>query len=149
MKIGYGLVAYLVLALPMLGYAQTRAIVYSGDSINKPLSGLLGDAIRGREVVVSRQTGLCLLCHSGPFSEERFQGNLAPDLATSSAKLSSGQIRARIVDASRFHQNTIMPSYFRKDNLKYVATKFDGQTILSAQEIEDVVVFLVSLNQSR
>jgi sulfur-oxidizing protein SoxX len=102
--------------------------------------------VRGRAIIVSRQTGLCLLCHNGPFPEERFQGNLAPDLSISVANLTAPELRARIMDASRFNANTIMPSYYREDHLYRVASKFKGQTILNAQEIEDVVAFLVSMN---
>ncbi len=117
-----------------------------GDSIVESLSASPGDPIRGRVIVASRQTGLCLLCHSGPFPEERFQGNLAPELGASIARLNAAQLRARIVDASRFNPNTIMPAYYRSDNLSQVAPKFAGQTILNGQEIEDVIAFLLSLN---
>jgi sulfur-oxidizing protein SoxX len=113
--------------------------------MSQSLSGQPGDVKRGRALVVSRQDGLCILCHSGPFPEERFQGNLAPDLAASAARLSPAQLRARIVDASRFNPDTIMPSYFRTEGLTRVAPQFAGKTILTAQDIEDVVAFLVSL----
>ena len=96
--------------------------------------------------MASRQTGLCLLCHSGPFPEERFQGNLAPELSSSVARYTAPQLRARIVDASYFNPNTIMPAYYRTDHLNRVAPKFAGQTILSGQEIEDVLTFLLTLN---
>jgi sulfur-oxidizing protein SoxX len=129
------------LATPGPLFAQT----FVGDQIVESLSGQPGDITRGRALVVSRQDGLCILCHSGPFPEERFQGNLAPDLAASSARLSPAQLRARIVDASRFNPDTIMPSYFRTDGLTRVAPQFAGKTILTAQDIEDVVAFLVSL----
>ena len=119
-----------------------------GDSIIESLSVEPGDPVRGRAIVASRQTGLCLLCHSGPFPEERFQGNLAPDLAASVASLTAPQLRARIVNASYFNSNTIMPSYYRTDHLNRVASKFSGQTILSAQEIEDVVAFLLTLQNT-
>jgi len=89
--------------------------------------------------------GLCLLCHSGPFPEEQFQGNLAPDLSGIGARLSAGQIRLRIVDASRVNPNTIMPPYFRTDALQRVAPSFRGKPVLSAQQIEDVVAFLATL----
>lgn len=117
-----------------------------GDVSSESLSGSPGDPMRGKAIIVSRQTGLCLLCHSGPFPEERFQGNLAPDLGMSAARLSAGQLRARMVDPSRFNPESIMPAYYRSQNLNRVASKFVGQTILSAQEIEDVVAFLSTFN---
>ena len=117
------------------------------DVITESLSGRPGDATKGRAIVLSRQTGLCILCHNGPFPEERFQGNLAPDLAMSAARLSKEQLRARIVDASQFNPDSIMPSYYRKDHFTRVAPQYAGKSILSAQDIEDVVEFLVSLKQ--
>jgi len=144
MRLRYVLAAYLLVFLN-LGSASAQTIV--GDSVYESLSSSPGDAIRGRAIVASRQTGLCLLCHSGPFPEERFQGNLAPELGISVARLSAPQLRARIVDASHFNPNTIMPAYYKTGHLNRVAPKFAGQTILNGQEIEDVVAFLVSLNK--
>ncbi len=134
------------LLLVFLSLSSAQAQIVVGESIYESLSSAPGDVSRGRTIVASRQTGLCLLCHSGPFPEERFQGNLAPELTVSSAQLSAPQLRARIVDASRFNPNTIMPAYYKSGNLNRVAPKFAGQTILNGQEIEDVVAFLVSLN---
>ena len=104
-----------------------------------------GDPARGRAIVANRQVGLCLLCHSGPFPEERFQGTLAPDLNGIGARLSEGQIRLRIVDPARFNPATIMPAYFKSDGLTRVAPSFQGKTLLSAEQIEDVVAFLATL----
>ena len=70
---------------------------FGNDSIPASLTGAKGDPERGRAIVANRQVGLCLLCHSGPFPEERLQGDLAPDLR-SAARLTEGQIRMRIVD---------------------------------------------------
>jgi sulfur-oxidizing protein SoxX len=123
----------------------SQAQNWSGDSIVNPLTALPGDPLKGRMIVTSRQTGLCLLCHSGPFPEERFQGNLAPDIGASVGNFSAAQLRARIVNPSRFNPGTIMPSYYRTEGLNRVAPKFASQPILSAQEIEDVVAFLVSM----
>jgi sulfur-oxidizing protein SoxX len=95
--------------------------------------------------VLDRQVGLCLLCHSGPFPDERFQGNLAPNLAGVGTRLSEGQIRLRIVDASRVNPQTIMPPYFRTEGTQRVAPAYRGKTVLSAEQIEDVVAFLVTL----
>jgi sulfur-oxidizing protein SoxX len=122
---------------------RTFAIV--GDAVPDSLTGARGDAVRGRAIVSDRQVGLCLLCHSGPFPQERFQGNLAPDLAGAGSRWSEGQLRLRIVDASRFNPDTIMPPYYRLDGLAQVATPFRGRPILTAEQIEDVVAFLVTL----
>jgi sulfur-oxidizing protein SoxX len=129
------------LFLPCLAQSQT----WVGDSIVNPLTSSPGDIVRGRAIVASRQVGLCLLCHSGPFPEERFQGNLAPDISASVGHSTPAQLRARLVDPSRFNPASIMPAYYRTTGLNRVAPKFVDQTILSGQEIEDVVAFLVSL----
>lgn len=118
-----------------------------GDAIPRPLTDTPGDAARGRAIVVNRQVGLCLLCHSGPFPETPLQGNLAPDLAGSGSRWTAAQLRVRIVDASRLNPATIMPPYYRIDGLTRVAAGFQGQPILSAQQIEDVVAFLLTLRE--
>lgn len=142
MWLGIALAISALLALPIPSQAQ---IIWDGDAIPNSLSGLAGDPIKGRTIVTSRQTGLCILCHAGPFPEERFQGNLAPDLQLSVANLSTAQLRARLVDPSKTNTNTIMPAYFRIDHLQRVAPPFAGKTVLSAQEIEDVIAYLLTI----
>jgi sulfur-oxidizing protein SoxX len=118
--------------------------VHPNDEIPTSLTGAKGDPARGRAIVGNRQVGLCLLCHSGPFPEERFQGNLAPDLR-SAARLSEGAIRARIVDPRKSNPDSIMPAYFSSEGLARVAPSFRGRTLLSAEQIEDVVAYLQTL----
>lgn len=119
-----------------------------GDAIPASLTGAAGDAARGRALVTNRHVGLCLLCHSGPFPEERQQGTLAPDLGGIGARMSAGQLRLRIVDSARVTPTTIMPAYYRvngTDGLSRVAPAFLGKTVLDAQQVEDIVAFLVTL----
>lgn len=114
------------------------------DGIPTSLTGSPGDATRGRALVLARAT-TCILCHSGPFRETRFQGDLAPDLTGAGNRWSGSQLRLRLVDASRFNPDTIMPSYYRIDGLVRVGRNFAGKPILSAAEIEDIVAFLATL----
>ncbi|PPQ18441.1 sulfur oxidation c-type cytochrome SoxX [Bradyrhizobium sp. AC87j1] len=116
----------------------------AGDGIVESLTGTPGDAVRGRALVLARTT-TCILCHSGPFPETRFQGDLAPDLTGAGNRWSASQLRLRLVDASRFNAETIMPSYYRNDDLVRVGRNFTGKPILSAAEIEDIVAFLATL----
>ena len=141
-------IALAFLLLGILDFSTANAQVVTGDSIFESLSTEPGNPVRGRAIVVSRQTGLCLLCHSGPFPEERFQGNLAPELKESVARLNAPQLRARIVNAAHFNPQTIMPAYYQTNHLNRVAPKFVGQTILNGQEIEDVISFLMTLNNT-
>jgi len=115
------------------------------DEIPTPLAGAKGAPQRGRAIVANRQVGLCLLCHSGPFPEERFQGNLAPDLRGVGSRLSEGEIRLRLVDPARANPQTIMPAYYRTDGLTRVTPSYRGKPVLSAEQIEDVVAYLVTL----
>ncbi|TFW13323.1 sulfur oxidation c-type cytochrome SoxX [Duganella callida] len=134
--------------LPRAAGAVSPGYVIKGDGIPALLAGAApGDAARGRAIVANRQVGLCLLCHTGPIPEERFQGNLAPDLQGAGARWSAAQLRLRIVDAGHFNPSSIMPSYYRTEGLNRVAAAYQGKTILDAQQIEDVVAWLQTLRE--
>ena len=122
-----------------------RPYVVVGDSIPVSLTGAAGDPARGRAIVLDRRLGACLLCHTGPFAEERFRGTLAPDLSGAGSRWSAGQLRLRLVDASRLNPSTIMPPYYRVDGLARIGNSWAGKPMLTAEQIEDVVAFLSTL----
>jgi len=124
---------------------QLRPVAIDGDAIGQSLTGAAGDAGRGRAIVADRQKGLCLLCHTGPFPEQRFQGTLAPDLRGAGARWSEAQLRLRIADSGKLNPATIMPSYYRVEGLTRVGSAWQNKPVLTAEEIEDVVAFLVTL----
>jgi len=117
-----------------------------GDAISTSLTGMPGDATRGRALVLER-TSTCILCHSGPFPETKFQGDLAPSLKGAGSRWSEGQLRLRLVDASRLNPTTIMPSYYRVEGLARVGQVWRGKPILSAEQIEDMVAYLTTLRE--
>ena len=122
-----------------------RQYAVVGDAFPASLTGAPGDPARGRAIMLDRRLGACLLCHTGPFPEERFQGTLAPDLAGTGSRWSAGQLRLRLVDATRLKPDTIMPPYYRVDGLTLVGSAWAGKPILTAEQIEDVVAFLSTL----
>ncbi len=121
------------------------AIAAAPDALEAPLDAVRGDAARGRAIVADRAKGLCLLCHAAPIPEIRQQGDLAPSLAGVGARLTIGQLRARIVDSRRINPDSIMPAYFKTTGLNRVGAPWRDKTPLSAQEIEDVIAYLATL----
>ena len=147
---GGAALALLMLGWPLAPGATQQPLAsfsVTADGIAEALTGTPGDSARGRAIVGNRQVGLCLLCHQGPFPEERLQGTMAPDLNGAGARWSQAQLRLRIVDAARVNPDTIMPPYYRIDGLERVAAAYRGKPILTAQEIEDVVAFLATLKE--
>ena len=144
-----GLLAALVMAPLAAARAQEgpRPYVVVNDAIPRPLTNTPGDAQRGRAIVANRTVGLCLLCHSGPFPEQPLQGNLAPSLAGAGVRNTPGQLRMRLVNPSRLVPDTIMPPYYRTAGLQRVARPFEGKTILTAEQVEDVVAYLATLKE--
>ena len=142
-----GCFALAALALPCAAGEQgLRDYTVVGDTIPKSLSGMPGGATRGRALVLDRSS-TCILCHSGPFPQTKFQGDLAPNLAGAGGRWSEGQLRLRLVDASRLNPDTIMPSYYRVDGLMRVGRPWRDKPILSAEQIEDIVAYLKTLRE--
>jgi sulfur-oxidizing protein SoxX len=127
------------------GAQEIVAYAVQGDGIPRPLAGLRGDAQRGRAIVASRQAGLCLLCHSAPVPEERFQGDLAPDLAGAGARYTEAQLRLRVVDPRRVNPASFMPAFHAANNPSRIGAQWAGKPILGAQQVEDVVAWLATL----
>ncbi len=115
------------------------------DAIPAALGGRTGNAARGALLIKDRERGNCLICHHGDDPAEPFQGSIGPPLRGVGARLNAGQIRLRLVDMSRLNAETVMPPYFRIENMRDVAPAYRGRPALSAQEIEDVVSYLASL----
>jgi len=117
----------------------------TGQKIVKPLTHRAGDARRGRDWVLAPRGGNCLNCHKMPIPEEAAQGNLGPDLTGIGSRMDEGELRLRLVDPRRINPQTIMPSYYRTQGLTRVDKSLEGQPVLTAQEIEDVLAYLRSL----
>ena len=116
-----------------------------GDSAPNSLNGKAGDPARGRSLAIDREGGNCILCHVLPSPEERLYGNLGPSLNGVGNRLSEGQIRFRLIDSRRLNPDTIMPSYLGIEGLVRVAAPYQGKSVLTVGDIEDLVAYLVTL----
>jgi L-cysteine S-thiosulfotransferase len=138
---------------PSAGVAQAapaqRPVEVVGGRMPRPLTGNTGDPARGRELVLSRERANCIVCHAIPAPDEASHGNLGPSLRGVANRFDQGQMRLRLVDARQLNASSIMPSYYRMDGLKRVAAAYAGKPVLSAQEIEDVLAFLMTLREDQ
>jgi sulfur-oxidizing protein SoxX len=121
--------------------------VAAAQGISEPLTATPGDAGRGRGIVADRQVGLCILCHTAPLPEVPFMGDLGPDLAGVGDRLTVAELRERIVDSRRANPGTIMPPYHALSNLTRVGSRWEGTTMFTEQQVEDVVAYLATLTE--
>lgn len=117
------------------------------QALPEPLTDVPGDAASGEAIVTTRERGLCILCHAGPFGGVDFMGDLAPDLTGVGARLTVPQLRQQVVDSRVMNPATIMPPYHSTEGLTRVGAAWQGATILNAQEVEDVVAYLATLTE--
>lgn len=113
-------------------------------TIPQSLTGVPGDPANGRKVAIHRKKGNCLACHEMPIPEQQFHGKTGPALHGVGANLSEAELRMRMVDSKVINPDTMMPSFYKTD-FHRVLPKFEGKTILTAQEVEDVIAYLKTL----
>lgn len=137
------------LAVALAAASTFPALAAAKQDVGEPphflssLTGQAGDPKNGRKLVIKQ--GGCLSCHGMPIPEEADHGQIGPDLAGVASRLSEGEIRLRVVDPKILNPDTMMPAFYRTDGLHRVAANWQGKPILTAQEVEDVVAYLMTL----
>lgn len=124
----------------LAGCAQVRV---PDDRIEAPVAAVSGDPGRGRDVFVSREAGHCVLCHAVP--NILLTGNVGPSLQGVGSRLSTAQLRLRVVDITRLNPDAAMPAFYRIAGLSHVATRYRDEPVLNARQVEDLVAFLETL----
>jgi len=125
------------------------AVQFKDNAVNASLTGKKGDAKAGRKWFVGRRLGNCLACHvNKETSEQQFHGEVAPPLDGVASRYSEAQLRAIVSNPKKvFGPESLMPAFYRADGYNRVAKKFEGKTILSAQQVEDVIAYLKTLKE--
>jgi sulfur-oxidizing protein SoxX len=112
-----------------------------------PLTATPGDAGRGEKIALDFNRGDCDGCHKLPvpgMPADAF-GSIGPGLTGVGSRLTVPELRQRIVDPKAINPATLMPAFYRAAGLTRVAASYSGKTILTAQEVEDVVAYLATL----
>jgi sulfur-oxidizing protein SoxX len=113
--------------------------------IPNPLTDSPGNPGRGLQTIRDVANVTCLICHKMPIAGEPDQGEIGPPLDGVGSRYTPGELRLRLVNPKAFNPNTIMPAYYRVEGLTRVLQQYRDKTIYTAQQIEDVVAYLVQL----
>ncbi len=116
-------------------------------AIPEPLTEQPGDSERGRRIILDRDGGDCVICHVMPLPKREFHGNVGPPLDGIGSRVTAGRIRLRMVDPKTITPETVMPAYYKVEGLHRVLDRYRGKPILTAQQVEDVIAYLLTLTQ--
>lgn len=125
-------------------------VVFVDDvAVPEPLTAKRGKPYRGLETFVDRKLGNCLACHINfDVQAMQFLGDVGPNLDWIGERYTRAELRAIVVDPKKvFGEGTLMPAFYVTDAGARVREEYVGKTILTAQQVEDVVAYLASLRR--
>lgn len=124
-------------------------VIPESGSLDTPLTTQVPDAFRGLEVFIDRKLGNCVACHTNfDVAAMQFLGEIGPELDWIGDRLTEGELRAIMVDSKAvFGSHTVMPAFYTGREGNRTLAGFQGKTILTALQVEDVVAYLSSLSQ--
>ena len=130
-----------------------------GAAINKSLTGKAGDPKNGLKTMVHRRQGNCIACHKvtkirelakpgdlKAFKKYGFQGEVGPSLDGLADRYTEGEIRMMVVDPKANFPETLMPSFHKLGKVR-VHKDCVGKVVMTAQKVEDVVAYLMTLKK--
>ena len=128
--------------------APSEIIADEYGAVTASLTGVPGDPANGRKVFMNRKQGNCLACHvNSEMSEQTFHGEVGPVLDGVADRWTQAEIRGMIINSKKVFEGTIMPAFYRDSGFTRTLKKFQGKTILKAQQVEDVVAYLLTLKE--
>lgn len=138
----------LLIAAPAFADEIAPADVMFGEygEVEASLTGVPGDPVAGQEAFLGRRLGNCLACHANSdMADQPFHGEVGPSLDGVGDRWSEADLRGILVNSKNVFPDTVMPAFFVADGYNRNRSQFEGNTILSAQQVEDVVAYLMTL----
>jgi sulfur-oxidizing protein SoxX len=138
---------FIMRALDGVAYGDERLVDFriAKGAMAEPLTDQPGNPERGRRIVLDRAGGDCIICHVMPLPQRQFHGNVGPPLDGVGNRFTAGELRLRLVDPKAINPETVMPAYYKVEGLHRVLDRYRDQPILTAQQVEDVVAYLLTL----
>lgn len=140
-------------AMPVASETAPKDVVYEEGAIATSLTGAPGNAEEGAKVISTRSLGNCVACHViTAMPKAQFQGNVGPALDGAASRWSEAQLRGMVANAKMMFEGTRMPAFYKVEGYVRPGVGYTKEPaaeplppILTAQQIEDVVAFLLTL----
>lgn len=123
-------------------------VVFNDGVVGAALTAQAGDPAAGRKVFMNRKLGNCLACHANEdMSDQSFHGEVGPALDGVADRWEAAELRGIVVNSKMMFEGTIMPAFYKDGGFERNLKKFQGKSILNAQQVEDVVAYLLTLKE--
>lgn len=130
-------------------------VSYTDGAVEQSLTGVAGDAAKGREIVGNKSLGNCVACHEvTDLADVPFHGEIGPMLDGAGDRWSEAELRGIISNAKIMFEDSMMPSFYKTEGFIRPGNAYTGKAadetfgpLLSAQQIEDVVAYLATLKE--
>lgn len=149
-----GVVAGVALALGIVtsasaGMTEPGDVMMKEGMVAMSLIGTPGDTAVGKKAFVNRKLGNCLACHvNSDMASQPYHGEVGPSLDGVADRYSESELRAILVNSKTvLGEGTIMPSFYTVHTDQRVAKKFKGKTVLSAEQVEGILAYLLTLKE--
>lgn len=127
-------------------------VAFEDGAVAQSLTGAPGDPAAGR-VVMNKGSGNCIACHEvTDLAEFPFHGEIGPSLDGVADRWSEAELRGIVANAKMMFDGTMMPSFYRTSGFIRPGNGFTGKAVegdvtplLTAQQVEDVVAYLMTL----
>ena len=146
--LGFGMIAALCGSMALAEEVKPMNVAFTDGSVEASLTGTAGDAASGREVFANRKQGNCLACHTNTdWSEQSFHGEVGPTMDGVADRWSEAELRGIVTNSKNMFEGTIMPAFYIDSGYERPLDDFAGKSILTAQQVEDVVAYLMTLKE--
>ena len=137
-----------VLTTAQADVVAPNAVVHEDGAVKASLTGQPGDPAKGKEWFVGRKLGNCLACHqNSDTSTELFHGEVGPPLDGVADRWTEAELRGIVTNAKMMFEGTIMPAFYKDGGFTRPHSDFEGKSILTAQQVEDIVAYLLTLKE--
>jgi sulfur-oxidizing protein SoxX len=159
LRTGVTILAAMGLSALLLGAAMAaeiapKEVVYDEGKVSASLTGVPGNVEAGEKVMTTRGLGNCIACHAvTQLDNIPFHGEVGPPLDGAGDRWTEAELRGIVANSKMTFEESMMPSFYKVDGYIRPGNAFTGKAaktaelppLLTAQQIEDVVAYLLTL----